>query len=1211
MSPVLDHPELRADDARARARALSIFDRPLFVEAGAGTGKTTTLVARIVAWCVGPGWREAESALGDRDPSEDAHDYDSRLAERVVGGVLAITFTEAAAAEMETKIRTALDTLAAGAWPRGLAEHEHLLPDLGIEMASARRRAARLGAALERRLVLTIHAWCLTLLAEHPLEVGLAPQFRVDAEGTETEDVVRETLEAALVRAFGAEPDEHWLVLARRSVGPGELEGALVTLLRGGVRAVDLERDPFTPERIGELCNSLGQSAAMFVDLALPLLEGIKGVPLVQTTLSLAEKSSDLVPAHAVRSAAELQTVCDGLRGVWDEKALKRLRQWSSGDFGVKVQKALGEQASELQRRALELLQGVERFLAFDPELSESARRVLGALLTDVQSKLRARGIASFADLLRDARDLLCYHPEIAAEVRRRTRQLLVDEFQDTDPLQCDLVRALALADSDAARGIPPPGLFVVGDPKQSIYAWRSADLAAYERFRRELTAAGGLTERLSVNYRSTPAILRHVERVIAPIMVEEQGVQPAFQPLVAHTKTGGAPVEHWVSWELDPQADKRLAETASERATRIEAGWLAEELVRRRGSSVPWNRMALLLRTASPLEIYLEALRERGIPFDVAGDKSYYRRREIIDAASLVRTVIDPLDRLSLITALRSSVIGVPDAALIPLWTSGFPAAMSALAGDSESNVAAVRSSIDRALAIMPADVPGLERIHGWEASLRDAVGKIGCLRRTFAREALDVFVERLRTLFLCEATEAARHLGAWRVANLERFFRHLSQALTSDAGDPHSVLRVLQRALSDERDAEEARPKEPQSEAVQVMTIHKSKGLDFAHVYVASMHRGSPADSIPFVDVARIDGRTEFVFFGAPSPDYGDVHARRAQHAAAERVRTLYVAMTRAEERLVLMGAWRAALVKHPIPHCETHLDLLAWSAPHNLIPALVAAADRPGARLVLEEAAYVLPPQLERFLSRAPEPDRIELDVGALESAASRLREQAAEAAARMAKAFASAVSNAARTDSVLSGASDRRSAPQAAALAGSAVHRALEDFDWQADIEGEFQRTRAGLRAAIAGWTSGPGIAPESALGIAERVFDRFRESRLFARLVALKDHVVARELALLSVPGADSTAVGYESGAIDLVYREPLTRELVIADYKTDLVSTPDEAAAHAARYAPQARAYPRMLRDALGLEHAPRFELWFLQADCVITVDPERGAANG
>src|SRR6185295_12237182 len=114
-------------------------------------------------------------------------------------------------------------------------------------------------------------------------------------------------------------------------------------------------------------------------------------------------------------------------------------------------------------------------------------------------------------------------------------------------------------------------------------------------------------------------------------------------------------------------------------------------------------------------------------------------------------------------------------------------------------ADCAAARAAIDRALAVMPVDVPGLERIRGWEANLRDAVEKIGCLRLSFARDPLDVFVERLRTLFLCEATEAARHLGAWRVANLERFFRHLSQALTSDAGDPHSVLRALQRALSD----------------------------------------------------------------------------------------------------------------------------------------------------------------------------------------------------------------------------------------------------------------------------------------------------------------------------------------------------------------------------------------------------------------------------
>ena len=161
----------------------------------------------------------------------------------------------------------------------------------------------------------------------------------------------------------------------------------------------------------------------------------------------------------------------------------------------------------------------------------------------------------TFSDLLRRAEGLLASSPGVRREVVAGIDHLLVDEFQDTDDVQCRLVESLALSGDPASR----PSLFIVGDPKQSIYAWRSADLAAYDAFVDRVVDAGGVTVDLVRNFRSVTPILDEVERLVAPVMRQEPGIQPAFQRLEATDERRDVPgdrpegpwktVEHWVTW--------------------------------------------------------------------------------------------------------------------------------------------------------------------------------------------------------------------------------------------------------------------------------------------------------------------------------------------------------------------------------------------------------------------------------------------------------------------------------------------------------------------------------------------------------------------------------------------------------------------------------------------------------------------------------------
>jgi ATP-dependent exoDNAse (exonuclease V) beta subunit len=206
----------RSDDAGSRRLAQTEFARPLLLEAGAGTGKTTVLVARIVAWLMGPGWErtermlreEARSRGSDREPAGD------RIAGEVLRRVVAITFTEAAAAEMASRVAEALVAIRRGELPMGLAPE--VLPADAEESAA---RAGALVASLDQLVVRTIHAYCRRLLVAHSLEAGLHPRFEVDADEHLLEGIAREVVEAKLAEAYGEPLDVDYLALSSRDLG--------------------------------------------------------------------------------------------------------------------------------------------------------------------------------------------------------------------------------------------------------------------------------------------------------------------------------------------------------------------------------------------------------------------------------------------------------------------------------------------------------------------------------------------------------------------------------------------------------------------------------------------------------------------------------------------------------------------------------------------------------------------------------------------------------------------------------------------------------------------------------------------------------------------------------------------------------------------------------------------------------------------------------
>jgi ATP-dependent helicase/nuclease subunit A len=1177
---------LESEDRLARVAAQTVFDRPVVLEAGAGTGKTTALVGRVIAWALGPGWEGAaaeEAELRERAGRPGAPDLE-RVAARALDGTVAITFTDAAAAEMASRVGAALRELAAGRLPLGVLED-----GLVSDAATRRLRAHTLLTALDHLRVSTIHAFCRRLLAANPLEAGIHPAFRVDADERLTEAVAQAVVEERYRRALGGDGDPDVLGLAAAGVGPDRILASLMELVHAGIPGAALGDGEGWRREAAALLAELGAAAN---GLAALLAERSGGSRRLVKAVEIAEACRRVGEAIAAPGCS-LGTARAAIETWLDDPILSRLREWRRGALTASESEAFGRVAERLAELAGAVLATATSVRQIDEELHATGSRVLGAWLEETRARLRREGVVGFGDLLRGCRDLLVSEPGVAARERRAIRQLLVDEFQDTDAVQCEILAVLGLGGPAGER----PGVFLVGDPKQSIYGWRQADLAAYQSFVGRVLGEGGELHRLSVNFRSVAAVLDEVERAVRPVMGPEPGVQPAFEPLLVGPprrddrgfgSAGRAPVEYWITPALGTRGEVEEVGDIEPRAVAADI----RDLHDRHG--VAWGDFAILMRSTGELDDYLHALREAAVPYVVERDRSYYRRREVIDASALIRAVIDPLDHLALLTWMRSATVGVPDAALLPLWRSGFPDLATELRTSDAASLAEISAVIGAAAAATPA-VPGLERVQGWEASLVAAMETLARLRESFAADPVPVFIERLRTASLLEATEAARVLGSYRVANLDRLFRSLLEEVDRRGGDPEAILATLRRAVSERREEEEGRLREHVTEAVRVMTIHKAKGLDFGHVYLVNADRTMLNERLPDTGAAMHGVAWQTVLFGAPSPGWRHVVARRRRIAEAELVRTLYVALTRAKRRLVIAGRWDRALDG---AGALSHLSLLARrSGGVPALDSLAAPALECGARWVPLSAESVETSVPVADVDRAGPPGRAaaEEDERALEAAASAAR-------LRMARPYSGAASSEAHrlVREGLAGAAQpgdaafriqaSAAAMEAATAAGTAVHALLERLDFGGDVAAQITSWPAALALSLRD-------RPE-ALRRADQIVGRLASSPLSRRLAALAGAVLARELPVIVPPSADEGPVGAVIGAVDLLYREPATGELVIADFKTDRVEG-EALAARAHAYRPQLETYARAIEWALGLPAPPAMELWFLHAGIV------------
>ncbi len=803
----------RPADEEARARARRDHATSLVLEAGAGTGKTTLLVDRIESLV-----RSGVARLDE---------------------IAAVTFTENAATTMKLRLRERL-------------ERARSQPELPPE------ERARVGAALdvlERASVSTIHALCAQILQERPLECAVLPGFRM-ADEAQADALFVDTWEEWLGERLAGGDDVLTGALDRGIPLEGDGWGER-TSLRGLARKLIDQRDlqplaadnAFDPQRA---MRELAEKGARGASLAASVREG------------------DSLAARLVK----LAEFAEGARFLSGEDLVARLLRLETipSNFGFRPHWPSAEALAEGRAIAVWTREARPRWVAeLGADLHGRLVRSLAGVVRIYERKKAERGVLDFLDLLVKARDALRDHAGVRAWFQARFRFLVIDEFQDTDPLQVEVARLIA--------GDRPGALVVVGDAKQSIYRFRRAEVRLFRELVRE-AESGHRTLHLTQNFRSRPAILGFVNRVFEGLIQEsDEADQTPYVPITPPPGLSEEPSVVALRFPAGPNAAGAdlLSAEAYGLAAFLDGIARGGETVRDPVSGSPRPSRAgdvlVLARRLTRIQALEEALEAAGLRFTVEGGKSFFDRQEVHETLAVLRAIDDATDRIALVAALRSSFFGVSDRDIVAYSLSGGPL----WAG-----------TIDEARPGAAAIAPAMRLVEELHQRRRHA--------------SVPAVLERLydETRILAALTGSRR--GEAQIANLEKVAALAREATALGALTLRGFANLLEDRIQNAReepDLPSTRPGDP--ETLRVLSIHKAKGLEAP---VVALHDTDDSGYSPIDTVALWDtGQIAIGFRGGCQPPGWDALVRQEEKKSrAEARRLLYVACTRARDLLIV---------------------------------------------------------------------------------------------------------------------------------------------------------------------------------------------------------------------------------------------------------------------------------------------------------------------
>ncbi len=1078
-----DLPELIGN----QRRAADLRGRDIAVTAGAGTGKTRTLVGRYLSLL--------EEGCSPRQ-------------------ILAITFTEKAAREMRNRARSAV---------RARGDHA----------VTPEQRAfwVDLEAGMEAARIGTIHSFCAEVLRSHPAQAGVDPEFKVVEEGISAM-LRQQAVEEALAWA-ALDPEVAPLFTSFSPRGLGQVLSFLLERRLDAASALKAEADeggrwrravklaldavvdaPEVTDRIaalrrleedGDLPQDAGdkladQIAALLADWEEMLAERRSGDLLGVATRLFAIRRNRM-RLNVGKKNSQAKALLTGLRQTYDD----RLGPWLGGG---KADDPAPDQAAE------------SSFAQDLPRLTALFRQAEDAYRTSLDEQFAL----DFDDLEQKALDLLGI-PEIRERWQAELSTILVDEFQDTNGRQRDIIQALW--------GDTPGRVFVVGDARQSIYRFRGADVTVFRRMGESIKARGGEPIGLDTTFRPHQGLLSVLDRLISPIM--GSGEDPdrlyvvAYTPMTAHRAQPREGMKSpFVEFVIGAGED---AEAARPRAALALVERLQELHAERQIAS--WEDVALLFRASTGFAAYENALEGFGIPFVTVAGRGFYDRPEVRDLLNILQALAQPWDDLALAGLLRSPAFGLSDAGLYRLRSNG-------------GAPRPIRSELQADLGKL--DVPD----------------QAAALRAREFLEGLEPLVDRLPVAELLKRVIDRADYRAALASAHHRYWRNVDKLLA----DAHASRLVQVRAFLDYvrtlRDvgAREGEAPVEADGAVRLMTIHKAKGLEFPFVVLADASRQSRNTA----QTAYLPPDTGLVFKGdrseAQSLAYGLAGWLDGQQSEAEDSRLLYVAATRAQDKLLISGHvtgstgdWRAdGWLRQLLEVAGYDLDTMANSAGQWHSVELGSGAEVTA--LLAAQEIERLETKDESPLPAAPEPALAPLYRSLIQRGVEELPPEPEEEP---------------RRDWRTTG--ERVHPP--AAVVGSMVHKAIECWLFPGDEGFEGLLHTVALAEGL--------VEPhqqQEAVAHASRLLGRLRTHPLWDEIAHADEHYH-------EVPYTRPVAGGRpELGVLDLLYRTG--RQWVLLDFKIDELR--DDAAAEAAtiKYRGQMERYTQAARFLLGAEVLPR-----------------------
>ncbi len=805
--------------------AINSLDVNCIVTAGAGSGKTFVLVERFLKII-------EEYSISNPNIIEE---------------IVAITFTEKAAREMKERIRKDM-----------VIRKEYSLNNNLIDKAMLWSNNIQ---RLEYANISTFHSFCAKILREYPVEANLDPEFRV-LDSTEANWLISEVVEKELKKLLELEMEKE------------------NSLFYKWVQIAGFKR---TVSEIIKVYNQVSNHVVKINEIKGITLENFKKYPyqLIDDWESLITYGDNLYCSEG--SSKKLKAFQDSWGEIKEQILLNknkgdnivailyRLEELTAGNFGASA-KEQRKKMNEYVKIVKELVDAIE-YHQDEQKYLEGFYLLLEKIDTSYGNEKDKINSLDFDDLMLKVIDLLNINKDIKDKIHRKISFLMIDEFQDSNKIQKILIELLL---ENGNKKVSPGSLFVVGDPKQSIYRFRGADVRVFKEMEQEISQASGRVKSMQKNFRSVSEIIYFINFFFAHIMSKNPDSPNYYEKAIPKSDCIDKGKIEFIPIYHDNQNEQGVREK--------EAVEIAEKIRNLLLEKVEPREIAILFRSMSNIKIYEQELIRMKIPYYIVGGRGFFQKQEIYDLLNVLEYLQDSSNKIALSGILRSPMVAVTDDTLYKIMTNEIWLLPYEEWGNNINN-------------INDKEKRKLQHFASWFTSIKKKLGRVN----------ISEIVENIVDKTNYKAILFAQSTGMQVVANIEKFIRMVKEYPGDNPFSIFELLQRLNRMIEDEQQVTEAAIESEVGNTIKLMTIHQSKGLQFPYVFVPDLSRKSLSDTslIKFDLRIGLTCRTPSEIEEWSKPLRWLIISNYDKKLDREEsVRILYVAMTRVIKKLILSG-------------------------------------------------------------------------------------------------------------------------------------------------------------------------------------------------------------------------------------------------------------------------------------------------------------------